>query len=64
MASADSHYGQPGYEFLGPQPNRPLVGEGLVAALAEENTRRGVFAALYIGAATPPPATGSYSSFA
>lgn len=47
MASGDNHYGHAGYGFLNHQFYRGLVGEALVAVLAEENTRRGVFSALY-----------------
>jgi hypothetical protein len=47
MASADSHYGHAGYGFLNHQFYQGRVGEAQVAVLAEENTRRGVFSALY-----------------
>jgi hypothetical protein len=46
MASGDDHYGNPGYGYLHPDRQK-LVGEGLIAVLAEQNTRKSIFTAMY-----------------
>ena len=46
MASGDGHYGNPGYGFLYPQ-RQNVIGEGLIAVLASERTRKSIFTAMY-----------------
>jgi hypothetical protein len=46
MASGDGHYGNPGYGYLFPQ-RQELVGEGLIAVLSQEQTRKSIFTAMY-----------------
>lgn len=46
MASSDGHYGNPGYGYLFPQ-RQDLVGEGLIAVMAPEQTRKSIFTAMY-----------------
>jgi hypothetical protein len=46
MGSGDGHYGHPGYGYLRPDKQHQ-IGEGLIAVLAEEHTRRSIFTALF-----------------